>query len=143
MKNTKQAILESKRDEITGFLLGPYRTKKTSLYIVDSVAEYLAEQFDEVTCMGQANTSSLCKKLERGGFLTRSRSAADGRVVTLSLTSRGRETAERIQQGLDRYLELLNALPDRTRDELRRGFEAANEMLDYLLQQTKGDQNLC
>ena len=60
----------------------------------------------EVTCMGQANASSLCKKLEQGGFLTRSRGEADGRVVTLSLTPKGRETAGRIQRRLDRYLEL-------------------------------------
>ena len=97
----------------------------------------------EVTCMGQANASSLCKKLEQGGFLTRSRGVADGRVVTLSLTPKGRETAERIQRRLDRYLELLDALPSVTHEELRRGFEAANLMLDYLLDQTKGDQTLC
>ena len=57
-----------------------------------SVLLHLARQdaavgsISEVTCMGQANASSLCKKLEQGGFLTRSRGAADGRVVTLSLT---------------------------------------------------------
>ena len=27
----------------------------------------------EITCMGQANASSLCKKLEQEGYLTRSR----------------------------------------------------------------------
>ncbi len=95
------------------------------------------------TCMGQANASSLCKKLEQSGFLTRSRGAADGRVVTLSLTPKGRETVERIQRRLDHYLELLNALPDRAREELARGFQAADQMLDYLFEQTKGDQNLC
>ena len=97
----------------------------------------------EVTCMGQANASSLCKKLEQGGFLTRSRGAPDGRVVTLSLTPKGQETAERIQQRLNHYLELLNALPDSTQEELRQGFQAANRMLDYLFEQTKGDQDLC
>ena len=97
----------------------------------------------EVTCMGQANASSLCKKLEQGGFLTHSRGAPDGRVVTLSLTPKGQETARCIQARLDHYLKLLNALPDGTREELRRGFEAANQMLDYLIDKTKGDQNLC
>lgn len=97
----------------------------------------------EVTCMGQANASSLCKKLEQGGFLTRSRGEADGRVVTLSLTPKGRETVERIQGRLDHYLELLGDLPDGTQEELRRGFQAANQMLDYLFDQTKGDQALC
>ena len=99
--------------------------------------------FSEATCMGQANASSLCKKLEQGGFLTRSRGAADGRVVTLSLTPKGRETVERIQGRLDHYLELLSDLPDGTQEELRRGFQAANQMLDYLFDQTKGDQTLC
>ena len=97
----------------------------------------------EATCMGQANASSLCKKLEQGGFLTRSRGAADGRVVTLSLTPKGRGTAERIQRRLDHYLELLNTLPDSTRQELIRGLQAANQMLDYLFEQTKGDQDQC
>ena len=97
----------------------------------------------EVTCMGQANASSLCKKLEQGGFLTRSRGAPDGRVVTLSLTPKGQETAKRIQARLDRYLALLDALPDSAREELRRGFDAANQMLDYLIDKTKGDQDLC
>ena len=97
----------------------------------------------EVTCMGQANASSLCKKLEREGYLTRRRSCPDRRVVTLSLTPKGRETAERLQERLDRYLELLDGLPPATKEELNRGLQAANQMLDYLYEQTKGDQDLC
>ena len=97
----------------------------------------------EATCMGQANASSLCKKLEQGGYLTRSRGASDGRVVTLSLTKQGRETTERIQRRLDHYYELLSALPDGTQKELYQGYQAANRMLDYLFEQTKGDQTLC
>lgn len=97
----------------------------------------------EATCMGQANASSLCKKLEQGGFLTRSRGRSDGRVVTLSLTPVGRETAGRIQKRLDHFLELIDALPEGARQELNQGFRAAEQMLDYLFEQTKGDQDLC
>lgn len=97
----------------------------------------------EVTCMGQANASSLCKKLEQSGYLTRSRGSSDGRVVTLSLTPKGRETAGRIQARLDYFLELLDGLPSGTKEELKRGFQAANQMLDYLFEKTKGDQDLC
>ena len=59
----------------------------------------------EVTCMGQANASSLCKKLEQGGYL--------------------------------------NALPAELRGDLMRGLQAATQMLDYLFDQTKGDQKSC
>ena len=93
----------------------------------------------EITAMGQANASSLCKKLEQEGYLTRTRRALDRRVVILSLTPRGRETVERLQARLNHYLDLLNALPTDAKEELIRGFRAANQMLDYLFEQTKGD----
>ena len=97
----------------------------------------------EVTCMGQANASSLCKKLEQGGYLTRSRDRADGRVVTLSLTPEGRAAAGRIQAKLNQFLELINAIPAELRGDLMRGLQAATQMLDYLFDQTKGDQKSC
>ena len=92
----------------------------------------------EQTGMGQANTSSLCKKLEREGFLTRRRNCPDRRVVTLSLTPKGREAMVRIQKKLDRYLELVNARPQEERSELIRGLRAIERTLDYLFEQTKG-----
>ena len=129
----------------TARLLDPIVQAEGLTRLQAGVLLYLAQQdaslggISEATCMGQANASSLCKKLEQGGFLTRSRGRPDGRVVTLSLTGKGRETAERIQRRLDHYLELLNALPPGTRQELERGYQAANQMLDYLFEQTKGD----
>ena len=133
----------------TARLLDPVVQAEGLTPLQASVLLHLARQdaavgdISEVTCMGQANASSLCKKLEQGGFLTRSRGRADGRVVTLSLTAKGRETAQRIQGRLNHYVEQLNALPDSTREELKRGFQAANQMLDYLFEQNEGDQNLC
>ena len=97
----------------------------------------------EISGMGQANTSSLCKKLEREGFLTRRRSCSDRRVVTLSLTDKGRETMDRLQRRLDHYLELVNARPKGEQEELVRGLRGIENMLDYLFEQTKGDQNPC
>lgn len=97
----------------------------------------------EMADMGQANASSLCKKLEKEGFLTRRRSCPDRRVVTLSLTPRGREAMAHIQKRLDHYLTLVNARPAEEREELIRGLNAVEQMLDYLFEQTKGDQDLC
>lgn len=97
----------------------------------------------EMTQMGQANASSLCKKLEKSGFLTRRRSCPDRRVVTLSLTEKGREATARIMLRMDRYVELINARPKEDREELIRGLRAVDQMLNYLNEQTKGDHNLC
>lgn len=94
-------------------------------------------------CMGQANASSLCKRLEQEGFLTRRRRCPDRRVVTLSLTPKGQEAMARIMQKLGRYLELVNARPKADQEELIRGLRAIDQMLSYLNEQTKGEQNPC
>lgn len=100
-------------------------------------------EISEASGMGQANASSLCKKLEREGFLTRRRSCPDRRVVTLSLTPRGREAMGRIQQKLDRYVALLYARPPEEQAELLQGLRTVERVLDDLFEQTKGEQNLC
>lgn len=41
-----RGLLESRRDEIAAFILEQYQTKRTNLYITDSVAEYAAECFE-------------------------------------------------------------------------------------------------
>ena len=94
-------------------------------------------------CMGQANASSLCKKLEQEGYLTRRRKCPDRRVVTLSLTPKGQEALAHILQKLNRYLELVNARPKSDQEELIRGLRAIDQMLNYLNEQTKGDKNPC
>lgn len=93
----------------------------------------------DLAVIDQANASSLCKKMEQEGFLTRTRQESDRRVVILSLTPKGRTAAERIQAKLNHYLELLGALPNDAKAELVRGYLAANQMLDYLFEQTKGE----
>ena len=93
----------------------------------------------DVTGMGQANTSALCKKLEEAGFLTRVRSEADRRVVNLSLTEKGKGAVGRFRKGIDRYMELLHQLPREQKEVLKKGVLAAEEVLDYLYEQTKGE----
>ena len=83
--------------------------------------------------MGQANTSTLCKKLERSGYLTRTRGEQDERIVTLALTG----------DGLARYSALLERLPASVKEDIRRGVEAADYALDYLQDQIKGEQDQC
>lgn len=98
----------------------------------------------ERTQMGQANTSTLCKKLERGGYLLRKRSDKDERIVTLSLSGKGQEALERIGARLARYHDLLEQLPGPVKEDIRRGIEAADYAMDYLQNQiVKGEQHPC
>ena len=51
--------------------------------------------------IAEANASSLCKRMEQQGYLSRVRSAEDERVVQVGLTERGRETVETVRRELE------------------------------------------
>ncbi len=98
----------------------------------------------ENTNMGQANASTLCKKLERGGYLIRTRSEKDERIVNLSLTDKGRQALERVEERISQYYGSLERLPAWVGEDIRRGIEAADYAMDYLQNQTvKGEQDQC
>ncbi len=98
---------------------------------------------NEQTMMGQANTSTLCKKMERSGLITRCRSSEDRRVVLLSLTEKGKETAAHVQEKVSRYMEVLEEIPDQTIEEMVCGIIAVKQILDHIHDQTKGDVKPC
>ena len=98
----------------------------------------------ENTNMGHANASTLCKKLERGGYLIRTRSEKDERIVNLSLTDKGRQALERVEERISQYYGSLERLPAWVGEDIRRGIEAADYAMDYLQNQiVKGEQDQC
>ena len=48
------------------------------------------------------NISAMCKKLEKEGFVLRSRDRADERIVNVSLSEKGKETILKIEKDLQR-----------------------------------------
>lgn len=82
--------------------------------------------------IGQANTSTMCKKLEQAGYLARERSPRDERVVLLSLTEKGVAAAERIKERVARCEQAIEELPPAIREDFLRGLAAADIVLDYL-----------
>ena len=49
-----------------------------------------------------ANTSAICKKLQKQGFVIKRRDAFDARVVKIILTAKGREAVDFIEQFLQK-----------------------------------------
>ncbi|NLT95252.1 MAG: MarR family transcriptional regulator [Clostridia bacterium] len=50
------------------------------------------------------NASTLCKKLEKSGFIVRQRDATDERVVNLALTDYGKDTLKEIEKAIHQKL---------------------------------------
>lgn len=97
-----------------------------------SQEEMTIGSLSEQLTAGQANTSTLCKKLEKAGYITRVRAPEDERVVKLALTGQGEETLERIRQHGETYFKAMSQVPDTVREDLRRGIAAADYVLDFL-----------
>ena len=79
--------------------------------------------------MGQANASTLCKKLERDGFLLRERSREDERVVTLTVTDKGIAALDRIRQQLNAADPLLETIPTEKLETVLAGFKETEKLL--------------
>ncbi|MBS4916470.1 MAG: winged helix-turn-helix transcriptional regulator [Clostridiales bacterium] len=98
------------------------------------------------TGMGQANASTLCKKMEREGFLLRVRGKEDARVVTLQLADRGRNALSRMKEKFQAYDVVLQTIPPEKFDAVLGGIAAAQEILRRILayqQANKGGTQSC
>lgn len=78
--------------------------------------------------MGQANASTLCKKLERDGFLLRERSKEDERVVTLRVTEKGVTALRRIHRRFNAADPVLETIPAEKLETVLAGFRETEEI---------------
>ena len=67
----------------------------------------LSREFDQ----SQGNISTLCKNLEKSGFIKRERSKDDERVVTLSLDEKGNQALKNLRIYADKANNILKELP--------------------------------
>lgn len=77
----------------------------------------------------QSNASTLCKKLEQSGLITRTRSHIDERVVVLSITDKGLDAVARVHESFRIFDDILDNLPCEKLDTIENGMAAINELL--------------
>jgi len=108
-----------------------------------SQGDISVRELSQATNMGQANASTLCKRLEQAGFLTRKRSTEDERMVLLALTEQGEAAMERLRKRSKQGMtEIMRVYPHALED-MARGLMAVQQILDYFDQKTKGEETQC
>ena len=79
----------------------------TTLQLKMLITLYASGDAQSIGNLGKAigvtggNISNICKKLEKQGFVDRLRSEEDERVVNVTLTEKGRKSAEKVGQYFD------------------------------------------
>lgn len=79
--------------------------------------------------INQGNVSTVCKKMEREGLITRVRSASDERIVTLSLTEKGLEKLKKLEEKFHSFEVYCAGLPYEKINAVINGFEHFEEIL--------------
>ena len=80
--------------------------------------------------MAHGNVSAMCKKLEREGYLQRTRSTIDERQVVLGLTEQGCDVIRRTARALEaRYSPMWESLAPEKLDRILQGMEELNAFL--------------
>ena len=67
----------------------------------------------EKLMLDNGTVSPLLKKMEKAGYITRSRSAEDDRVVVITLTEQGREMQERAKEIPAKVGECIDLSPEK------------------------------
>lgn len=94
-------------------------------------------QISDTFLLKQTNVSSLIKKLELNGLLTRQRNGEDVRIVDLSLTEKGNVKVDRLVERIEKsYQKLMQANSVQFEfEELRKSFLEISQIIDYLYKQ--------
>lgn len=83
--------------------------------------------------MGQANTSSLCKKMERAGLLIRKRCEIDERKVTVEISQNGTDKIRGIEADMSEIYDVILNFPQERLSAIEDGFKALQELLDLIV----------
>lgn len=79
------------------------------------------------------NASSMCKKLEKTGFLNRNRDPNDERFVALSLTKQGETAVQMIKEAFDKkYSKILESRSKEEYEELINGMKKLNNFIQEM-----------
>ena len=80
-----------------------------------------------------ANASSMCKRLEQLGYLSRTRDTRDERVVQIVLTEQGNRILEEIQQAMCNYFEpVLKSISESELNAIQQGMRTLSRVLQQL-----------
>ena len=83
--------------------------------------------------IGQANTSTLCKKMEQDGLLLRTKGKEDERIVNLSLTSKAKSILTAVESLFSSYDAAQAKVPEDQLEVILNGMRCSVKLLEYMV----------
>lgn len=103
------------------------------LIAINEFEEPTVGNVSKIIDMSSPNASNLCKKLERDGFIRRTRSSRDERVVVLKLTEKGEKTLHQINTDLKiLFGPIIEKIPEEEFETMISGIKLLNKLLSQI-----------
>lgn len=94
----------------------------------------------KVMDMNNGNVSTICKKLEQQGYLTRERRADDERFITLKLSSEGTKIIQQIEQDIEsKYCLMMEGVSEERLEKIAAGIRELKALIDEMNAQQRED----
>ena len=106
-----------------------------------NVSENLSlNRLAKVMDMNNGNVSTLCKKLEKQGYLTRERRADDERFITLKLTHNGQAILQKMEQDIEgKYCFLMEGVSEERLEKIAVGIKELQLLIQEMNEQQRED----
>ena len=97
-------------------------------------------QLAKVMDMNNGNVSTICKKLEQLGYLTRERRADDERFITLELTPKGQAIIQQMEQDIEsKYCLLMEGVSEERLEKIAVGIKELQLLIQEMNEQQRED----
>lgn len=104
-------------------------THDYGLNLVDTMVLYAISESNDLTVgdvykslhLNQGNFSTMCKKMEKQGYLIRTRDTKDQRTVILEITPKGDETLNKMNDEIKEVFKVIDEIP---KENLKEAFDS-------------------
>jgi len=94
----------------------------------------------KVMDMNNGNVSTICKKLEQQGYLTRERRADDERFITLKLSSEGTKIIQQMEQDIEsKYCLMMEGVSEERLEKIAAGIRELKALIEEMNAQQRED----
>ena len=106
------------------------------LYLVSRRESFNITRMCREMNLNQGNASNMCKKLECGGYITRTRSDEDERIVRITITPLGKKALEAVSDEIGRLVERAHNKYADFAEDAEESFKKADTLIRHLSEQS-------
>lgn len=118
-------------------------TYKYGLTLLDTLVLFSVSEKHDLTIgdvyrsmnLNQGNLSTMCKKLEKEGYLTRTRNRKDQRAVILEITEKGEQTLSEINKEFNKLYNVVEKIPQEKIEKAIEGLIYFSDIIEEIREQ--------